>query len=175
MARRAIAVTASFNAYVAGSTSAYGYVATSAGALQPASSGEAAFIAEINSLGDTVAATYLSGDRNTWGEAIAVDGAGYIYVAGKTDSTTFPGGPAISPNPTAGFVSKLSPQLNALQYTTFLGADISSIALAHPTSRTSTLYSQVYTSGSRYTGGLDFSNLDAFVVKLDESPILLIK
>jgi hypothetical protein len=47
-------------------------------------------------------------------------------------STTFPGAPPIKPNPTAGFLVKLTPALNVLNYTVFLGAQINGLAVLQP-------------------------------------------
>jgi len=65
--------------------------------------------------------------------------------------------------------------LNALDYTTFLGAQISGVAVLHPAGIHTTIYSQIYTAGSRYTGAIDYQYLDAFVVKLSESPVVTTK
>jgi hypothetical protein len=111
--------------------------------------------------------TYLSGTTgSTLARAIAVGGGGQVYVAGWTSSTTFPGAPAITPNPAAGFLCKLTPGLKALESTTFLGAGINGIAL-----NGLSLYPQIYTTGYRYTGGLNSANLDAFVVGLSDAPV----
>jgi Beta-propeller repeat len=169
----AIAVDPNYNAYVAGNTY-YASVATTPGTFQPIKpspyNSYSAFVTKLDPLGGIMYSTYLSGaNGNTFAKAIAVDAGagGQVYVAGWTSSTTFPGAPAITPNPAAGFLSKLTPQLNALEYTTFLGAGINGIALTGLS-----LYPQIYTAGYRYTGGLTSSYLDAFVVELNETPIV---
>ena len=74
--------------------------------------------------------TYLGGRGNEIGEGIALDPAGNVYVAGKTDSDNFPKvhplqktlnrGDALAPV-TDAFVSKLSPQGTNFVYSTYLG------------------------------------------------------
>jgi hypothetical protein len=172
----AIAVDSNYNGYITGQTIS-GFPTTPE-AFQPAkpSTGPTAFVAKLVPLGEISNATYLGGTNGSSdGLSIAVDEAGQILVAGMTSSTNFPGAPAITPNPTAGFLSKLTPQLNTLDYTTFLGAQISGVAVLHPSGIHTTLYSQIYTAGSRYTGGIDYQYLDAFVVKLSESPVVTTK
>jgi hypothetical protein len=146
-------------------------VVTTPGAFQVfSSSGSSydAFVTKFNSYGEVLNSTYLGGPfGNTRGEAIAVDAAGEVYVSGNTSSSNFPGAPILTPNPTAGFVSRLSTDLSALRYSKLLGAEVTSVALfdtlpANPP--------EIYTAGSRYTGGVSLANLDAFVVKLDDDP-----
>ena len=70
-----------------------------------------------------VYSTFLGGSLREFGNAVAVDGAGFIYVAGQTLSVDFPG----ASNPPAGlnaFVAKLMPAGNGaadLIYATYLG------------------------------------------------------
>jgi hypothetical protein len=137
--------------------------------LSPASS-ISAFVTRISDPGIWVFSTYLNGsDGDTNANAIAIDRSGEIYVAGDTSSTTFPGASPIKPNPTAGFLVKLTPALNALNYTVFLGAQINGLAVLQPASRLPILMlPQIYTSGFRFTGGTNAANADAFVVRLDE-------
>jgi len=91
-------------------------------------------------------------------------------VAGYTSATSFPGAPPITPNPYAGFLTKFTPQLSAIKYTTFLGAGIEGIVVTQAVPIFFPTYPQIYTTGYRYTGGLNLSNVDGFVVKLDEKP-----
>jgi hypothetical protein len=121
-----------------------------------------------------VFSTYLSGSNgDTYINAIAMNSGGEIYVAGDTSSTTLPGAPAITPNPTAGFFTKLNSTLSSLSYTVFLGAKINGLVVTQPFPRLPIFtYPTIYTAGYRYTGGLNAANTDAFVVKLDEQPLI---
>jgi len=78
-----------------------------------------------------VYSTYLGGRSTNLPTAIAVDGAGNVYLAGKTGSWDFPVTPgafqktnkAFSNNCYTAFVTKLNPTGTALVYSTFLGGD----------------------------------------------------
>ena len=75
--------------------------------------------------------TFLGGDGNDQGNAIAVDQAGNVYITGYTDSDNFPEtGDGVPGNLGSQniFVSKLNAAGTALVYSTYLGADGSSQA-----------------------------------------------
>jgi uncharacterized protein (TIGR03437 family) len=70
--------------------------------------------------------TYLGGVAPDWGNAIAVDGAGSVYVTGSTQSTDFPTQSAYQATiyhwgQWDVFVTKLTPAGNTLIYSTYLG------------------------------------------------------
>lgn len=167
----AITVDATGYAYVAGNVGYNTYFPTTPGTFQtarPSLSGDSAFVTKLDPLGGMMYSTYLGGSNgSTDATAITVHGNG-IYVAGRTSSTTFPGAPVLTPNPTAGWVVKFTPQLNALDYTTFLGASINGIAVYQSSFLGRLTDPQIYTVGMRYTGSLAYQAEDAFVVKLDE-------
>ncbi len=73
-----------------------------------------------------------------------------------TAATDFPQAPPIVPNPTAGFVAKFTPQMSALDYVTFLGAQINGLAIYQAYSRLPYMptYPKVYVGGYRYTGSI---------------------
>ena len=175
----AITADASGDAYVTGMTWDSNFP-TTVGALQRTTvtvtnGATSGFVAKLNNVGGLMYATYLSGnDGGTAGMGIALNRAGEIYVAGWTYSTTFPQEPAIVPYPTAGFVAKLTPQLNALDYVTFLGAQINGVAIyqAHPRFLVTPTYPKVYVAGYRLTGGSTVIYEDAFVSMLDENPTI---
>lgn len=95
-----IAVDASGNAYVAGSTFSSNFPTVNA--MQSSYGGQGAsdyfrmssgdaFVAKINPPGSALAfSTYLGGSDDDRAFAIAVDGAGNIHVAGNTASSNFP-------------------------------------------------------------------------------------
>ena len=71
-----------------------------------------------------VYSTYLGGGFGDGGQAIAVDSAGNVYVAGTTLATNFPTvNPVQATNhgSTEGFVTKINPAGTALVYSTYLG------------------------------------------------------
>ena len=72
-----------------------------------------------------VAATYLGGSLDDWGPGIDLDYYGNVYIAGGTLSGDFPTtGDAYDPSHNGlgdNFIARLSPGLDALGYSTFLG------------------------------------------------------
>jgi hypothetical protein len=95
-----------------------------------------AFVTEIAADGSAlIFSTYFGGKKFDEGESIAVDGGGYIYVAGFTESTNFPTINAFQPKLNRGskkisakgsvdndaFVAKFNPSGAGLVYSTFLG------------------------------------------------------
>jgi hypothetical protein len=94
-----------------------------------------AFVAKFDPTGSTlIYSSYLGGDNNDVGQAIAVDKYGCAYVAGDTDSTNFPTTPGAyqvtDPPPYAptagkdGFVTKIGEDNGPYKvYSTYLGGD----------------------------------------------------
>ena len=130
-----IAVDTNFNAYVTGS--AFPTFPATPGAYQPNIPSPlgfySGFVAKLRSSASVVYATFLGGTTgSTQGRDVAIGAAGAAYVAGSTSSTDFPGVPPLNPDPTAGFLSKLTPQGNGLQYTVRLGASINGVSVRKP-------------------------------------------
>ena len=87
-----------------------------------------AFVSKLNSTGsDLLFSTYLGGSADEFGNGIAVDGSGNIYVAGNTNSDNFPTQNAFQagPSPTESggnaFVTKLNPSVPSYVFSTYLG------------------------------------------------------
>jgi hypothetical protein len=175
---RAIAVNGPGSVYIAGETFSPDLFVSS-GAFQhqklSPTSNASVFVTRLDDPGLPVYSTYFSGsDGDTLATGISVQpSTQVVYVAGYTSSTTLPGAPAIVPNPTAGFVAKFKPFLTGIDYTQFLGAQINGFAVTQSTFRFPWMLSHpiLYTAGYRFTG----NNVDAFVVKLDESPVVVVK
>ncbi len=150
-----VAVDGSGNAFVTGGTSSIDFP-TSSGAFQASNGGPAtcatgfldhgrgtlcfdAFVTKLDSAGaNLVYSTYLGGNADDAGTAIALDSSGNAYVTGVTSSTNFPTRPnpgAIQPTNGGGtckansqtfacpdaFVTKLNTAGSALLYSTYLG------------------------------------------------------
>lgn len=128
--------------------------------------------------------TYLGGNGNDTGHAIAVDSAGNAYVTGVTRSTNFPGasGSPIQASWRGSddvFVAKLNAAGTALVYSTYLGGSASDIGRAIAVDSTGNAYITGETDSGTQTpssipfptvGAFDaFYNLggDAFVTKLN--------
>ena len=112
----AIAVDGAGNAYVTGETDSTTFPGVHANSIQPANGGGVgdAFVTKINPTGSAIVySTFLGGGGFDGGLGIGVDGAGNLYVAGNTDSTTFTGvdGSSLQPanggGPSDGFVTKI--------------------------------------------------------------------
>lgn len=172
-----ITTDSSENAYVTGSTFSTNFPTANALHANNAGFGDV-FIAKINPSGSAfVYSTYLGGENQEDGTAIAVDASGNVYVAGFTHSPNFP---TVNPfqSVLAGtkdaFVAKLNASGSALTYATYLGgtgAD-SAAAIAVDSS------GDAYVAGT--TGSTNFplanplqsthaGNDDAFVTKLTSS------
>jgi hypothetical protein len=95
-----------------------------------------AFVAKFDPTGATlIFSSYLGGNHNDVGQAIAVDQYGAVYVAGDTESTNFPtiSGAYQYDNPTAvastaekdGFITKISAGIEPYKvYSTYLGGNL---------------------------------------------------
>jgi hypothetical protein len=177
---RGIAVDGSGNAYVTGWTSSVNFPVT-AGAFRTVYGGdwEDAFVTKLNPTGTAlVYSTYLGGSANDLGYGIAVDGSGYAYITGGTDSGNFPVTEGAFQTDSGGdgdaFAAKLNPTGTALVYSTRLGGwyygnDCSNgIAVdesgnAYITGSTSSVYFRVTVGAFQtvYSGSYE----DAFVAK----------
>jgi hypothetical protein len=126
---RGIAVDGSGNAYVTGGTYSTDYDVTP-GTFQTTKEGGAdVFVTKLNATGTAlVYSTYIGGSSEDVGTAIAVDGSGYAYVTGYTNSTDYdvtPGAfqttrPITIPLDADVFVTKLNATGTALIYSTYL-------------------------------------------------------
>jgi hypothetical protein len=126
-----IALDASGNAYVAGSTNSdiFPVLAPLQTNLLGATN---AFVAKLNAAGSAlVYSTYLGGSNIDNATAIAVDSTGAAYVTGDTASIDFPTTLGVVQNELKGqynaFVAKLSVPGNGLVYSTLLGGSDSDV------------------------------------------------
>jgi hypothetical protein len=127
-----IAVDAGGSVYLTGETNSANFP-TTAGAYQKVMKGTSdAFAVKLSAAGGLAYSTLLGGsftDQGDRGNAVAVDSAGNMVVAGRTDSADFPVTPgALFTNFRGGefdgFVAKLNPAATgsaSLVYSTFLG------------------------------------------------------
>lgn len=123
--------------------------------------------------------TFLGGSGNDWGADIAVDEAGNAYLAGVTESPTFPGisGTSIQPN-RAGendvFVTKINAEGTAIVWSTFLGGDDSDFPSEIAVDDTGNSYLTGNTQSITFPGVSGSSiqpahggEVDAFVMKIN--------
>src|SRR4051812_24634424 len=133
-----IAVDASGNAYITGTTQSPDFPVT-AGAFDRSgavSNSAEAFVTKINASGTAlVYSTFIGGSDMEFGRRIALDATGNAYITGQTKSSNFPvtgaafdrtlnvppNCPRCATDNTDGFVTKLNATGSALVYSTYLG------------------------------------------------------
>jgi hypothetical protein len=93
------------------------------------------FVAQVNASGSAVTySTFIGGDEDDKGTAVALDSSGRAYVTGYTRSANFPvtadaldngyGGGTCSATPCYdAFIARLTASGNTLEYATFFGSD----------------------------------------------------
>jgi hypothetical protein len=174
----ALAISGS-DVYVAGETDSNDFPGTSSRASSRTDAD--AFVAKLNSDLTSLQSTYLGGSDDDYAYALAISSDGYVYVAGYTDSTNFPGtsGGAQENNADNGgyfdaFVARLRPDLQtgAILQSTYLGGSGTDSATALAISG-SDVYVAGWTSSTNFprtTGGARGTygggERDAFVAKL---------
>ncbi|MCE5306882.1 MAG: SBBP repeat-containing protein [Acidobacteriales bacterium] len=168
-----IAVDATGNIYVTGSTNSVNFPVT-AGAVQSKPGGKMdAFVAKLDPSGVIVYCTYLGGSGVDRATDLAVDAQGNTYITGITTSTDFPTTAGVLRTTSTGgtFVAKLNPNGTALLYSTYLdtvGAEAYGIAIdkAGRAFVTGTTYSSSFPTTPGAFQRVAKSN-DAFVAKLN--------
>jgi len=147
------------NVYVAGFTTSSPFPGTAGGAQPAFGGGSDAFVARLPStLTSLTQATYLGGSGIDSATALAIHPTtGDVYVAGRADSSPFPG-TAGGAQPAFGgvsdaFVARLPSTLTSLTQATYLGGSSTDLALAraiHPT--TGDVYVAGRTTSSPFPG-----------------------
>jgi hypothetical protein len=122
----AIAVDGSGNAYVTGYTGSTDYDVTPRAFQTTKGGGYDVFVTKLNATGTALFySTYIGGSNDDVGRAIAVDGSGYAYVTGATNSADYPVTPGAFQTTKGGgadvFVTKLNAAGTALVYSTYIG------------------------------------------------------
>ncbi|MEP6537918.1 MAG: SBBP repeat-containing protein [Bryobacteraceae bacterium] len=124
-----------------------------------------------------VYSTYLGGQSSPSENRIAVDRTGSVYIAGSTDSRTFPTQGEIHSTlrgKTDLFITKLSPAGNTVVYSTYLGGREHQFVKGIAVDAAGSVYLTGGTDSPDFptSGGLQTTlrrNLDAIVVKLNPS------
>ncbi len=124
----AITVDASGNAYVTGNIGSADFP-TTPGAFDVSANGTDVFVTKLNATGTAlVYSTFMGGNGQDFGLAIAIDATGNAYVTGYTNSANFPVtvgvyDPSFSSSTLTQdvFVSKLNATASALIFSTYLG------------------------------------------------------
>ncbi len=154
----AIAVDASGDAFVTGSTTSTNFPVAGTPYQSTLKGGADAFVAKIGPPGGAlIYSTYLGGSANDEGTAIAVDPSGAVFVTGDTASTDFP----VSPNPgayqttygggaTDAFVTRLAGSGSSLLYSTYLGGSGADAGYSIAIDSTGNAYITGNTSSTNY-------------------------
>lgn len=143
--------------------------------------GEDAFVAKVNSSGDSLAyAGYIGGSSNDAAWGVGVDGPGNVYVVGNTSSTesTFPVtiGPNLTHNGSSSdaFIAKVNTTGTAFMYAGYIGGSSTDVATDVVLDNQGNTYIAGYTTSDEDTfpvlGGPDLTyngGLDAFVAKVN--------
>jgi len=178
----AIAVDTLGNAYVTGYADPNFPTTTSAFQTTYGGGSADAFVTKLNPAGSAPLAysTYLGGNGQDIGQAIAVDGSGNAYVTGYTDSVSFPTTRGAFQTTFGGgfydsFVTKLSPTDSApLVYSTYLGGSGIDVGYGIAVDSSGNAYVGGYTNSTNFpttTGAFQTTfgggASDAFVTKLN--------
>lgn len=108
---------------------AEGNTYSAASGLEP-SGGPGVTVVKLNPQGtQALFTTTISAPGSSYPSAIVLDSAGFIYVAGTTDSTAFPTTPLAYQTSGGGFLFKLAPDGSKIQYSTRLHASPAAIAV----------------------------------------------
>lgn len=186
-----IAVDATGNAYVTGSTnSSTATFPTTVGAFDTTQNGQVdAFVTKINATGSAlVYSTFLGGGGDDQGLGIAVDGTGNAYITGVTDSggaTPFPTTATAFQDTLAGltdaFVTKINADGSALLYSSYIGGSLDDQGSAIAVDSGDNVYVTGWTESGGATafpttgGSFDetFNGVrDAFVSKFDPTQVI---
>lgn len=179
---KGVAIDVQGNIYVTGSTGSLDFPAKGAIQAKTGGSGDA-FLAKLSaSGGQIVYSTYLGGNANDSGSAVAVDAAGNAYIAGITFSSDFP-----TRNPFQGakgaqqdaFVAKMNPTGSAWVYCTYLGGNNVDEAYAIAIDAAGNAYVTGYTASTNFPLQSAFrssnaAGVDAFVTKLNPAGSALV-
>jgi len=158
-----IAVDSVGDVYISGVTASIDFPVTP-GAFQTSCGGPCygnAFVSKFNPAGSAlVYSTYLGGSEADYATAIALDGAGNVYVTGYTTSDDFPVTPGAFQTVCNGgqgcsrvgdaFVSKINAAGSALFYSTYLGGKNFDYGFGIAVDGTGDAYVTGYTAGSGF-------------------------
>jgi hypothetical protein len=174
-----IAVDATGNAYVSGTTNSADFPASVA--LSPHRGQGDGFVFKMNPSGTVLRySTFLGGSGSDTATGIALDSSGSAYVIGTTSSADFPTAGALQPALSGGsdaFVTKINPTGSALVYSTYLGGTANETGAAIAVNGTNAyVVGQTFSSDfpqvhslQRFTGGSD-----AFIANLSTDGSTLI-
>ncbi|MFX1508108.1 MAG: SBBP repeat-containing protein, partial [Promethearchaeota archaeon] len=170
-----IIVDAFNNAYITGETASLDFP-TTPGAIDDTHNGGVSdvFVVKINSAGDNlVFSTYVGGEGNDYGYAIAIDEFNNTYITGETWSSNFPTLGAYDDSllgNTDVFITKINHSGKELIYSTFLGGGGVDYGYGIAVDAYNNTYITGKTMSSNFPLKNEYSNyggyFDAFVTKI---------
>jgi hypothetical protein len=174
-----IALDSSNNAYIVGSTSSANFPVSSSTVFQATFGGDTdAFVAKLDSTGSKLLySSFLGGSDVDYGNAIAVDEYGNMFVTGYTESTDFPTANAIQAGNNGNgdaFVAEIDPNLvqnQQLVYSTYLGGSSADSGQGIAVDPGDNAYVTGYTFSTNFPTYQPYQSasggsVDAFVTKL---------
>jgi hypothetical protein len=179
-----IAVSATGNAYVTGSTGSTNFPTQAPYQAIYAQGGADAFVSEFNTAGSAlVYSTYFGGPSGDTGWGIALDGAGDAYIVGDTGSTNLSTQNAFqgtSGGSDDAFIAKFNPTGSSLIYSSYLGGSGADIAFGVAVDSAGNAYvtgdttSTNFPTQNAYQGTYGGGSFDAFVAKVSADGTSLI-
>lgn len=171
------------NAYITGATSSSDYPVTSGviTGTAPSSSNEQMFVSKFDASGQLLFSTYWGGSNFEGPTGTNVDGAGNIYLSGRTTSSDYPTTPGAFQLTTttgdAAFATKLNSDGTAFVYSTFIGNGSQTWGQALDSSGNLYIVGNSYSSDFPATPGSLYptiNNGDPFICKLNSTGSALI-
>jgi len=176
-----IAIDSIGNSYITGYTNGLDFPTTN-GVFDTLHNGSKdAFVTVLDSSGSYLHfSTYLGGNQDDQGISITIDKYFNVYISGTTASENFPTTPGTFDSTYNGsvdaFVTKLSPDLSTLIYSTFLGGTSPEFSVLKMSGIAVGDSCNAYVTGITYSSDFpitpdaydtSFSGIDAFITKLN--------
>ncbi|MCG6553091.1 MAG: SBBP repeat-containing protein [Candidatus Magnetominusculus sp. LBB02] len=162
-----VAVDLSENVYVTGYSSG-----TWGAPVRAYTAGADAFVAKLDSSGALQWNTFLGAGGSDYGESVAVDASGNVYVAGYGSATWGAPVTAYAGGVWDAFVAKLNSS-GALQWNTFMGCNGTDLAYGIALDASNNIYVTGYSNGTWGTPVAAYSaGTDVFAAKLNNSGAL---
>jgi hypothetical protein len=177
-----VAVDAAGNSYVTGYTASGNFPVTNA-LFSAKGSGRDVFLTKLNPAGSLLSSTFLGGNSDDEGWAVAVDAAGRATVVGSTRSSNFPMTNALQSIHGGGrdlFVTRFNPAGDALEFSTYLGGRAQDEARGVAVDAAGGIYVTGFTLSTDFpVGPAPFQPTfgggtgDAFLLKIQHEPAAL--
>jgi len=177
---KAIAVDASGNAFITGSTISSDFPVTYGAYQTTMTGGENPFVTKLNAAGTALSfSTFIGNSFIAQGTSIAVNSAGNAFITGFSDSPGFPTTTGAYKTTSGGawdvFVSEFNIYGSALVYSTFLGGSENDVANSIAVDINGNAYIAGYTNSADFPSTPDSyqpaigGNSDAFISELNST------